>query len=129
MIFAWPAIRTATSNTIADKTFSSQRGYRAADVIVVLSLSSAADAEQGCGSRMTVEALRWVATQLQVRCIYDIAWMPIVSSFYLSRVPRKGTKHVHQLSCKSSKWNAACFLSIRSDFVRFHTMLRMGFRA
>ena len=59
-----------------------------ADIIVTLSLARSSDPEQGSGSVITVKSIRWAASHLQITSLSEVAWDPLIASFYQNRVPR-----------------------------------------
>ena len=59
-----------------------------ADIIITLSLARSSDPEQGSGSIISVKSIRWAASHLQTPCLSEVAWDPLINSFYQNRVPK-----------------------------------------
>ena len=60
-----------------------------ADAIITLSLPRKSDIESGCGCIMSIKSLRWAASAMLVHSVYAVAWDPVISSFYLNKIPRE----------------------------------------
>ena len=60
-----------------------------ADAIITLSLARKSDIESGCGCIMSIKSLRWAASTMMVQGVYAVAWDPVISSFYLNKIPRE----------------------------------------
>ena len=60
-----------------------------ADAIITLSLARKSDIESGCGCIMSIKSLRWAASTMLVHSVYAVAWDPVISSFYLNKIPRE----------------------------------------
>ena len=84
---AWERFTSTLESLQLD--ISSLTPVQVADAIITLSLARRSDIESGCGCIMTIKSLRWAATTMMIRSVYDIAWAPVISSFYLNKIPRE----------------------------------------
>ena len=60
-----------------------------ADVFVSLSLSHRSDKSTGAGSISAIKAVRWMAKVADIKCLQDIVYGSIISSYLKSKTPRE----------------------------------------
>ena len=60
-----------------------------ADVFVSLSLLHRSDPSTGAGSISAIKAVRWMAKVAEIKCLQDIVYGSIISSYLKSKIPRE----------------------------------------
>ena len=60
-----------------------------ADVFVSLSLSHRSDPSTGAGSISAIKAVRWMAKVAEIKCLQDIIYGSIISSYLKSKIPKE----------------------------------------
>ena len=80
-----------------------------ADAIITLSLARKSDIESGCGCIMSIKSLRWAASTMMVHGVYAVAWDPVISSFYLNKIPVRKRRPSHFCCTMLFRLRESCF--------------------